>query len=376
MFKLESELQTLVDEKPEIVLGGIPEISPDYCSDVPAVLSLGREIPLSSGPIDNLFIDANAILTFVECKRHGDGRLKREVYSQAINYASDVQNMLQHFNGAEFLKEFFDLMSKAQGGKYHSLDALYAALSKDAILAGKNIADWQAQFKDRLELNIKRGTFRVIILCGASPESRFSASMVRNLMQIMTFAEKESAKYDLLLMDISEAGDNDYVSRIIWRRYAPLPQIPLLANASRDTSQGIEAMRERRSLLASRQPVAEQLLARLLGLLDDGGYSVEENTHGFAVFKDKKSIFTTIRIEDGSWKIVRHQIRRGEVLHSQIEGKSVPPSLAALNYGITVKSSAAQGVSGSMYEVVITPSSDHMISSALFMELSPRSHGA
>jgi hypothetical protein len=376
MFKLESELQALVDEKPEVVLGGIPEISPDYCSDVPAVLSLGREISLSSGPIDNLLIDANAILTFVECKRHGDGRLKREVYSQAINYASDMQNMLHDFNGAEFLKEFFDLMSKAQGGKYHSLDALYAALSKDAILAGKNIADWQAQFKDRLELNIKRGIFRVIILCGASPESRFSASMVRNLMQIMTFAEKESAKYDLLLMDISEAGDNDYVSRIIWRRYAPLPQIPLLASASRDTSKGIEAMRERRSSMASGQPVAERSLMQLLGVLDDGGYSVEENTHGFAVFKNKKSIFTTIRIEDSGWKIVRHQIRRGEILHSQIEEKSVPTSLATLNHSVTAKISMAQGANGGMYEVVITPPFDQAVSYSLFQELSPRSNGA
>ncbi len=91
MFKLESELQSLVHLRPEIVLGGIAEISPDYCSDVPAAISLGREIQLASGPIDNLFIDANAILTFVECKRRGDSRLKRDVYAQAINYASDMK---------------------------------------------------------------------------------------------------------------------------------------------------------------------------------------------------------------------------------------------------------------------------------------------
>lgn len=376
MFKLESELQTLVDERPEIVLGGIPEISPDYCSDVPAVLSLGREIPLSSGPIDNLLIDANAILTFVECKRHGDGRLKREVYCQAINYASDLRNMLQDSDGADFLKDFWDLISKAQECKFDSLDALYAALSKDAILSGKNVSDWQAQFKERLERNIKRGIFRVIILCGASPESRFSASMIRNLMQIMTFSEKESARYDLLLMDLSEASDNDYMSRIVWRRYAPLPQIPLLANASRDTSKGIEAMRKRRQAMASNNPVAENCLMQLFGVLDEGGYSVEENTIGFAVYKGKRSIYTTIRVKETGWEIVRHQIRRGERLNLQIEQKTLPQTLSSLNYTIAEKTSSIQPAGGSMYEIVISPAPGQPVSEALLTELSPQNLGA
>ena len=59
MFKLESELQSLVHLRPEIVLGGLPDISPSDCDDVPAAISLGREILLTRDPIDNLFIDAS-----------------------------------------------------------------------------------------------------------------------------------------------------------------------------------------------------------------------------------------------------------------------------------------------------------------------------
>ncbi len=372
MFKSESDLQALVHEKPEIVLSGIPEISPDYCLDVPAVISLGREIPLTSGPIDNLFIDANAILTFVECKRYGDGRLKREVYSQAINYASDLQQMLLNFD-QDFFDQLFELLSKAQNCRFNSLDELCLALGKDPILAGKDMAHWQRQFKDRLEFNIKRGIFRVVILCGASPSLRFSAQMVRNLMQIMTYAEKESSRYDLLLMDISESSANGYISRIIWRRYAPLPQIPLLAIASRDTSQGIEAMRARRSTMGANNPIAEKNLLRLLDVLDDGDFSVEENTHGLALFRGKRSIFTTLKIENDGWKIIRHQIRRGEALHSQIEADALPAILKNLNPSLTSKTSAAQGTFGTMYEMAITPSFDLALGSEIFTALSPGS---
>ena len=65
MFDSESILQLLVHERPDVILSGIPEINPQFCPDTPAILSLGREIPLNSGPIDNLYIDTNAIITFV-----------------------------------------------------------------------------------------------------------------------------------------------------------------------------------------------------------------------------------------------------------------------------------------------------------------------
>ena len=82
MFKTEDEMQELVHRNPGLILSGIPEIDPGLCSDTAGLVSLGREISLSSGPVDNLFIDVNAVLTFVECKRYCDSRLKREVYPQ------------------------------------------------------------------------------------------------------------------------------------------------------------------------------------------------------------------------------------------------------------------------------------------------------
>jgi len=122
MFHSESKFQQLIHEQPEIVLSGIPEINTQYCPDVPSIVSLGREIPLSSGPIDNLYIDANAIITFVECKRYSDSRIKREVYAQAINYASDLSSMLMHYTVEQFLSEFFRIIQNAEGCPFISLD--------------------------------------------------------------------------------------------------------------------------------------------------------------------------------------------------------------------------------------------------------------
>lgn len=372
MFKFESELQKLVHDCPEIVLNGIPEISPYYCSDAPPLVSLGRETPLNSGPIDNLFIDANGILTLVECKRYCDSRLKRDVYSQAINYASDLQNMLRGFNGPEFLNQFFTIVSKSQGNEYKTFDQLLAALAKAPMLQSKDIANWQIQFKDRLEFNVKKGVFRIIILCGPSSDSHFSSDAVRNLMQSMTFAEKDNAIYDLLLMDIRESGGDSHVSKIIWRRYAPLPQIPLFASISRDTSRAIDAMRVRRIAMAAKNTATEESLVKLLNMLDENDYIVEENTSGLAIYRsDKKSIFTAIRIDENGWCIVRHQIRKGEALHSQMELNPFPKQAGMRELQILKKKSSATDTAGVMYEIVITPNYDISLDPKIFHELAP-----
>ena len=114
---------------------------------MPPVLSLGRETPLNSGPIDNLFIDANGILTLVECKRYCDSRLKRDVYSQAINYAADLHNMLHSFNGAAFVDEFFRIVSRSNGIGYKTFDELLAALAKAPILQTKDIDNWRTRIQ-------------------------------------------------------------------------------------------------------------------------------------------------------------------------------------------------------------------------------------
>ncbi len=90
MFESEEVLRDLLHKTPTLLLTGFPELDPRFCPDSPHLVSLGREIPLLSGPVDNLFIDPNGVLTLVECKGYWNSEIKRKVYSQAINYASDL----------------------------------------------------------------------------------------------------------------------------------------------------------------------------------------------------------------------------------------------------------------------------------------------
>ncbi len=92
MFSNEKQLQSLIHEHPEVLTSGLFDIARQINGEeVPNLISLGREIPLQSGALDNLFIDANGILTVVECKLYSNSEIRREVYSQAVNYLADIQ---------------------------------------------------------------------------------------------------------------------------------------------------------------------------------------------------------------------------------------------------------------------------------------------
>lgn len=344
-------MQAAVHSRPELILAGIPEINPEFCPDAPKLLSLGREIPLFSGPVDNLFIDINAVLTFVECKRYSDGRLKREVYPQALNYASDLQNQLINYNNEHFQKAFGDLISCAQNGSYKTIEEMMEALSKDPILEAKNLSEWRRQFLERFEYNVKYGVCRVVLLCAPAPNNAFNYRAVRNLMQLMSFSERSSSRYDLLLMDFREEHD-DFVSKIIWRRYSALPQIPLVAESIRDTSTGIDKMKERENSLPADLKI---LLDRLLEALSERGLIAVENTIGYAIKSEdsKKSIYTQIAIQEKSWIVVRHQIRPPEHLYEKLEAEEHIDVLDGMKSTIQCKDSSLEA--GKLFEIQIKP---------------------
>lgn len=351
MFSTEDAMQAAVHDSPELLLSGIPEINPQFCPDAPGLISLGREISLSSGSIDNLFIDINAVLTFVECKRYSDGRLKREVYPQAINYASDLQNQLIDYNQEYFQREFSNIISSAQDAEYQNLEDVINELKKDSILEGKNIIEWRRQFLERFEYNVKSGVCRVVLLCAPAPNNAFNFRAIRNLMQLMSFSEHSSSRYDLVLMDLREEH-NEYVSKIIWRRYAALPQIPLIAETVRDTSAGIDKMKIREAQLPTE---LDTLLQQLLESLSSQGYMAVENTSGYALKTEdaKKSIYIKIDIRGQNWTLIRHQIRPPESLYDDLVAEVPLPVLSGLKTDISSKKSTIG--SGQLFEIVISP---------------------
>ena len=348
MFRSESAFQALIHQKPSIVLSGIPEIDPALCPDTPAIVSLGREIKLDSGPIDNLYIDTNAILTFVECKRYSDGRIKREVHSQAINYAADLQGMLAHYNGDEFIARFEEMIKTADDSKFSSLEETLDELGKDPVLEGKNHRDWKKQFLERLEFNIKHGICRVVIACAPDPRSNFSYTQIRNLMKLMQFSESNQSTYDLILMDVRESS-SDYQSKIIWRSYAALPLIPLIANSNRNTSQKIEDLH---NTIDAFDPDIKSQLEEFITTLDSKGIYTKDNSAGFALYwqDSNKSLYVQIKITRTDWFVYRHQIRSGEELFVAFEYNNLPEDIIGFEY----ETNESEGVHGKIYEIIIS----------------------
>jgi len=350
MFRAESEFQELIHNNPEILLSGILEINPRFCPDTPMLLSLGREIPLSSGPIDNMYIDVNGVITFVECKRYSDARIKREVYSQAVNYASDLKNLLIHYTGDDFISEFFQIISKAQDFPFNSFEHLLNKLSDDELLSGKNLNDWETQFTKRLENNIKQGICRIIIACAPAVDRAFAYSPVRNLMQIMTFTETSNNNYDLILLDTRKENE-EYISRIIWRNYSPLPQIPLIAQSQRYTAARIEDMNAK---LVSMPEKSKVLLEQVLQYFNERNIYSVENTYGYALYsgKNNKSLYVVVNILEDGWEIRRHQIRSPEYLYDLITSGRINDFTGKVKVSVDEKKT---GKGEPMYEIKIRP---------------------
>ena len=88
----EDFFQSLIERHPEILAGD--QINPE---NPRKWLLISREIGIPAeqdgGPqwyLDHLFIDQDAIPTFVEVKRSTDTRIRREVVAQMLDYAANA----------------------------------------------------------------------------------------------------------------------------------------------------------------------------------------------------------------------------------------------------------------------------------------------
>ncbi|OUR95743.1 hypothetical protein A9Q84_14675 [Halobacteriovorax marinus] len=333
-FVSESLMQKHIHENPADLQNGIPELDPDLNESVPRLISLGREIPLLSGPLDNLFIDINGVLTIVECKRYSDSRIKREVYSQVINYTTDLQNMLLDIENKNVFENFKNIISKVSDIE------ILEELKKDTILSGKNIDHWETEFKKAFARNIRSAYFRVIILCSPTDSidlsgkqvKSFSGNQIRNLMDIMSFSENKYNNYELILMDMRSRSSSSTIidSKIIWRRYSKLPMIPLVGNSIRDNASKIERnLAFIPSYSKPHQDTLEKLLANL-----KGKYRLKENSQGYSINKENKSLYTEISLNEKEWQIRSHQISDNEpifILLNEINSKAYDSILVSVD---------------------------------------------
>jgi hypothetical protein len=130
------ELQLVLELNPALIPG--EQIQPeDPCRWL--IVKREMEVPDSlSGSnrwsVDFLFLDHNAIPTFVECKRYKDTRARREVIGQVLEYVANAKsnwpaNKLRELAQVTATKNGKDLeleVRKLQGAGFKSVDAFFA----------------------------------------------------------------------------------------------------------------------------------------------------------------------------------------------------------------------------------------------------------
>jgi len=135
----ENWLQQLLHSSPELI--PVAEIEPAFSEIIP----LCREMQTQVGPVDNVYINANGLLTIVECKLWRNGEARRKVVGQILDYAQQISQW-----------SFSDLdraVTKASNGK-----SLWTQASEAFGLSD------EANFIDKVQHHLNNGTFLLLVI--------------------------------------------------------------------------------------------------------------------------------------------------------------------------------------------------------------------
>jgi hypothetical protein len=174
------ELQQLLECNFDLLPGD--QIDPD---DPRRWLLVKREMPVpdpSTGSdrwsIDFLFVDQDAIPTFVECKRCTDTRARREIVGQMLEYAANGH----HYWTRELLTRFAERTATERHGALET--TLHSLRPSDDL----SVDD----FFERVQENLRQGQLRVIFFLEQSPFE---------LRSVVDFLNKQMERSEVLVVE-------------------------------------------------------------------------------------------------------------------------------------------------------------------------------
>jgi hypothetical protein len=206
--------------------------------------------------LDHLFLDQDAIPTFVECKRASDTRGRREVVAQMLDYAA---------NGVEYwsmdrLRQSAAETARAQGQPLDQL--LLKLLGTDDETAIERY--WQ-----QVEANLRAGRVRLIFVADETP---------RELRRLVEFLNEKMADVEVLAVEVKQyigKGGKAFVSRVIGLTEA--------ARIAKGTDAAARRITTRAEFLAKCSPQAAAFFAHLLGRAEERKLIVSWGQVGFSV---------------------------------------------------------------------------------------------
>lgn len=137
----EAWLQRLLFTHPEIL--PIDEIEPIFKPLIP----ICRELPTKAGPVDNVFINSEGLITLVECKLWRNPDARRDVVGQILDYAKEIS--------AWNYEDLQEAVGKTTGS---TGNVLYEIVTKNA-----GDVD-ETTFVDSVTRHLKRGSFLLLIV--------------------------------------------------------------------------------------------------------------------------------------------------------------------------------------------------------------------
>lgn len=189
-YEREDIFQKLIERYPNILAG--EQINPN---DPRQWIFISREmgIPSETGGgsqwfLDHLFIDQDAIPTFVEVKRSTDTRVRREVVAQMLDYAANATSYWE----IDTLRECYETQLEQE--KTVSLELLGISVANKEL------------FWENVATNLKVGKIRLMFVADEIPMS---------LQRIIEFLNEQMTETEVLGLEIKQYVSSDGMKTLV-----------------------------------------------------------------------------------------------------------------------------------------------------------------
>lgn len=246
----EKELQDLLQQNPILLAGEqINPVEPRRWLLVKREMAIPDPITgAGRRAVDFLYIDQDATLTFVECKRHDDTRSRREVIAQVIDYAANASRLwttthLLEAATAQALADKTTLLARVEklgAPDYHDVGSLLQAaiekLGKHDIRIVLFMEEAPPELKAIVEfMNKEMNTVEVLLIEArmydvngvivVSPHLWGFTEEVRERKQAIAEAAGDRVKWDepLFFADLDRHVSDELQRQAVRRIYRELP---------------------------------------------------------------------------------------------------------------------------------------------------------
>lgn len=200
-FDGEDELQCLIAANPELL--GSEQIDGGEAKRWVLIKREQAVLPDEDAAgwwsLDHLFVDQDAVLTLVECKRGSNTELRRKVVAQMLDYAAHSR-----FWRAADLREEFENRHESEANAQEALARLLAKSPDELDVSEVD------EFWTRVQTNLEARRIRLLFVADDIPDA---------LVNVIKFLNEKMSGIDVLAVQIKrykgELAPTTYVPRII-----------------------------------------------------------------------------------------------------------------------------------------------------------------